>query len=98
MTEEKWDVEVGRLPRCPVCGEYVDTMTPHCPMCGAKLRKPRDSNYYLIRRAREPEALAEFLEKTLYFCPPGWSEELCSNVCVECWLRWLKAESVDSED
>lgn len=48
-------------------------------------------------RAKNDEELARWIADRSFDCPPGFSPAPlgCDDVCVECWLEWLRQEVKD---
>lgn len=83
---------------CPVCGVTVWTMNAR------KLEghaDPSDVAPPMTHgdklRAKNDEELARWIADRSFDCPPGFSPAPlgCDDVCVECWLDWLKEEVKD---
>lgn len=80
-----------RNPECEYAGRKVWVM-----ICAHEYVAPPMTHGDQLR-AKNDEELARWIADRSFDCPPGFSPAPlgCDDVCVECWLDWLKQEAVN---
>lgn len=80
-----------RNPECEYAGRKVWVM-----ICAHEYVAPPMTHGGQLR-AKNDEELARWISDRSFDCPPGFSPAPlgCDDVCVECWLDWLKQEAVN---